>query len=530
MGLGYAANTHAVNGTTACRKGEYFRQQLCVANGSAAVWTNITVTEANVATNTGNLFVAQTPETFTYDADGNLLSDGRWNCSWDAENRLVAMSANTTVGPQISLAFQYDWQGRRVLKQVWSSLGWQGTPTNRTAFVYDQWNLIAELNTLNASAAPTLVRSYVWGLDLSGSEQGAGGVGGLLEINDPTNGVQFVAYDGNGNVAGLAGAASGASTAAYEYGLFGELYRASGPMAKVNPFRFSTKYRDGETDLAYYGFRYLSPSRGGWLSRDPSAEIAGANLFAIANNDTCNRFDLLGFVDNSTCDQCGYSASCTKERKCKIKSGPKYTYTGKGGIVQAAWFKDGTRRALFGMQAEFILDPDNGFLPCCCEVRQQISWTRAEDIPPVIRILYPKIKPNEWVEDFSFYNPRGGGNTEVTHYGHRKEKDIYPSPAIDEYWDASPRKVDRPCGSVYEGQDTPSRSAVYSGEKFGPTKYRLLVIDTCNGDKNLTPDPAAAAQLQVAWPDPDSRPNPGPQPSPNPAPPGSPNPAPPPRF
>jgi hypothetical protein len=34
---------------------------------------------------------------------------------------------------------------------------------------------------------------------------------------------------------------------AYQYGPFGELLRATGPMAKANPFRFSTKYQDDET-------------------------------------------------------------------------------------------------------------------------------------------------------------------------------------------------------------------------------------------------------------------------------------------
>jgi RHS repeat-associated protein len=291
IGLGYATNTITVNGTTAYRKGEYFRQQLGVANGSAAVWTNISVTEANVATNTGNLFVAQTPEAFSYDADGNLLSDGRWNYSWDAENRLVAMSANTTVGPQTSLAFQYDWQGRRVLKQVWSNPTWQGTPTNSTAFVYDQWNLIAELNTLNASAAPALYRSCMWGLDLSGSEQAAGGVGGLLEINDPTNGVHFVAYDGNGNVAGLVSASNGASSAAYEYGPFGEVVRGTGAMAKAGTLRLSTKYEDDETGFLYCGYRYYSPSSGRWLSRDPDEEAGGDNAYACLGNDPQNYVD-----------------------------------------------------------------------------------------------------------------------------------------------------------------------------------------------------------------------------------------------
>jgi RHS repeat-associated protein len=55
--------------------------------------------------------------------------------------------------------------------------------------------------------------------------------------------------------------------AQYEYGPFGELLRATGPMAKANPFRFSTKYQDDETDLVYYGRRYLNTSTGRWLSR-----------------------------------------------------------------------------------------------------------------------------------------------------------------------------------------------------------------------------------------------------------------------
>ena len=56
-------------------------------------------------------------------------------------------------------------------------------------------------------------------------------------------GTYFSAYDGNGNVMALVNAADGSVAARYEYGPFGELIRATGPMAKVNPFRFSTKYQ-----------------------------------------------------------------------------------------------------------------------------------------------------------------------------------------------------------------------------------------------------------------------------------------------
>jgi RHS repeat-associated protein len=56
------------------------------------------------------------------------------------------------------------------------------------------------------------------------------------------------------------------------YGPCGELLRVTGPMARANPFRFSTKHQDHETDLLYHRYRYYNASTGRWLSRDPIAE------------------------------------------------------------------------------------------------------------------------------------------------------------------------------------------------------------------------------------------------------------------
>ncbi len=86
-------------------------------------------------------------------------------------------------------------------------------------FLYDGWNLVAELG---AGGAP--LRSYVWGSDLSGSMQGAGGVGGLLEVSYYGSATTncFPAFDGNGNVAALINAADGTVVANYEYAAFGE--------------------------------------------------------------------------------------------------------------------------------------------------------------------------------------------------------------------------------------------------------------------------------------------------------------------
>jgi len=66
------------------------------------------------------LFVAQTPEAFKYDADGNLTNDGRWSYSWDAENRLTNMTASASVpaAAKLKLDFTYDYRGRRTWKVV----------------------------------------------------------------------------------------------------------------------------------------------------------------------------------------------------------------------------------------------------------------------------------------------------------------------------------------------------------------------------------------------------------------------------
>jgi RHS repeat-associated protein len=95
----------------------------------------------------------------------------------------------------------------------------------------------------------------------------------------------------------LVNAATGAIAAQYEYGPFGELIRATGPMAFINPFLFSTKYYDWETGLYYYGYRYYNPSTGRWPSRDPEQEQGGENLYVIVSNDPVGDVDFLGLVD-----------------------------------------------------------------------------------------------------------------------------------------------------------------------------------------------------------------------------------------
>jgi RHS repeat-associated protein len=319
LGLALAANTVSVNGSNAYRKWEYFWEPLAVGNSASAAWANVTVTSGQASTS-GNIFVAKNPETFTYDLDGNLTSDGRWTNTWDAENRLVSTTSlsNTPSASQYSLSFTYDYMGRRIQKIVSPT---NGTPyTNR--FLYDGWNVVAILDGAN-----NLLYSFMWGTDLSGSMQGAGGVGGAISMtvySGANAGTYFYCYDGNGNVVALVNAANGTVAAQYEYGPFGEVIRATGPMAKVNPFLFQTDFYDWETGKYYVKYRYYDPNTGRFLNRDPEEEDGGLNLYGFVGNNPINLFDV---------DGCGWAVDAYDYWSDKAGSGE--VHGGVWGTLEA---------------------------------------------------------------------------------------------------------------------------------------------------------------------------------------------------
>ena len=226
----------------------------------------------------------------SYDPDGNLTNDGTFAYTWDAENRLSAVYSNETVVLQNA----YDYMSRRVSKT---------TPTTTSEFIYDGWNLIRETQV---SGLTSQVSSFVWGLDLSGTLQGAGGIGGLLSILNSGSCLLTPVFDANGNVTDMVDT-NGSVVAHYEYDPYGNEISRQGAEAQSNPYRFSTKYTDDETGLLYYGFRFYSAELGRWISRDPLGEIhLGRSdwvktlvpLYCFNANEPISKTDLLGLAIN----------------------------------------------------------------------------------------------------------------------------------------------------------------------------------------------------------------------------------------
>lgn len=285
-------------------------------------------------------YIPESSNTFTHDESGNLTEDSEWTFIWDAENRLVQMETRPSVvnagAPHRRLTFEYDSQSRRTRKTVelWDGSAWQTEEDIR--FLWNDWLLSAELE------ADTLepIRSYTWGLDLAGTREQTGGVGGLALVKHHKNGeVSVPLYTTNGNVRGYWEIDTDALVAEFEYGPFGELLKATGEKVGKHPFRWSTKYEDTENGLLYYGYRFFDPETGRWLSRDPIEEEGGLNLYTFIENDSNNSFDYLGQQGGRTY---GYSYAVAVVRSTYRSWASRYPFASN---LMQYWLEENIRVA-----------------------------------------------------------------------------------------------------------------------------------------------------------------------------------------
>jgi RHS repeat-associated protein len=267
-------------------------------NGSP---TSYTVNDRNQVTAIG------ASETTVFDANGNLIS--RFNSAgpngltyvYDDENRLVAVHTDTYYTPSASrwkTEWVYDGLSRaRIRKEyywytdyeVWALSG-------EVRYLYDGRRVIQERNSGNT---PTV--TYTRGPDLSGSFEGAGGIGGLLARSHGYSSGNWTSHnfyhaDGGGNITSMVNnhASAAAVVASYRYDPFGRTLSQSGTMAAANVYRFSSKEIHVQSGMYGYGFRFYDPTLQRWLNRDPIFEAGGINLYGFVRNQPTRRIDPFG--------------------------------------------------------------------------------------------------------------------------------------------------------------------------------------------------------------------------------------------
>jgi RHS repeat-associated protein len=258
-----------------------------VAENSSGQWATNTVT-VNLATQTA----------FQYDGNGNLTNDGLRSFAYDDENQLTQV----WVSNQWLSQFAYDGKMRRRIRQeyTWQSGAW--VQTNVVHYVYDG-NVVIQERDINNWPATT----YTRGKDLSGSLEGAGGIGGLLSMTlnaaagPLSSNSMYYHSDGNGNVTALI-APSQTIVAKYVYDAFGNVIGSYGPLAAVNLYRFSSKEAHPPSGLVYYLYRYYDPNLQRWVNRDPIGEMG----FSIESSTLLNgvektlqHIQASGFLRNS---------------------------------------------------------------------------------------------------------------------------------------------------------------------------------------------------------------------------------------
>ena len=225
-----------------------------------------------------------TTNSFSYDLNGNLLSDTNRNFAYDDENQLISVwVANTW-----SNSFVYDGKFRRRIERDYIYLPSSSSYllTNEVHFIYDGNFVIQERNgsnipqvTYTRSGSSLLARTD-YGQEIPGS---------------PTT--AYYHLDGNANVTMLI-YANQIVAAKYLYGPFGETLSLSGPLAPLNTYRFASKEWNDRAGIYYFGRRYYDPIIMRFLNRDPIAEQGGINLYAYVANNPINKIDPLGLLDN----------------------------------------------------------------------------------------------------------------------------------------------------------------------------------------------------------------------------------------
>ncbi|HEY6369149.1 MAG TPA: RHS repeat-associated core domain-containing protein, partial [Candidatus Sulfotelmatobacter sp.] len=209
------------------------------------------------------------------DNNGNTLTkvvgSNTTTYAWDYENRMTSVTLPGTGG---TVSFKYDPFGRRIYKSSSSAT---------SIYAYDGDNLIEETNSSGA-----VVARYSGTVD---------------RLDEPlamqrSSVTSYYQGDGLGSPTSLSNAA-GSLTQTYAFDSFGNQTASSGSI--TNPFRFTGREFDSETNLYFYRARYYDPNLGRFLGEDPIGFDGSIGFYTYSDNNPVNWTDPLGLDKVQVC-------------------------------------------------------------------------------------------------------------------------------------------------------------------------------------------------------------------------------------
>ena len=230
-----------------------FRGMASVSSGTNNVPIIAQDVDGNVSTNTYQVVVPPgSGSSYTYDLNGNLIGDGTNTYSWDAKNELVKITYPS------------------------------GATSN---FVYNGAGARVEIIEKNSSGTVTSTKQYVAGEERDGSNlitkryfaQGEQRISGSTATN------YFYTFDHLGSVREMIASDGTTIAARYSYDPYGRATKVSGSLDC--DFQFTGYYYHAASGLLLSATRAYNPNLGRFISRDPSGEGSGLNLYAYCGDN-----------------------------------------------------------------------------------------------------------------------------------------------------------------------------------------------------------------------------------------------------
>jgi len=230
----------------------------------------------NPTTQQYQIDVAGATKALTYDANGNLTSDGTRTFEWDARNQLVAVNVGTHRGE-----FTYDGLQRRVRIVTRDS----GIVKSDTKTIWCETGICEE----RAADGETTIRR-------------------VFALGDQADSVaRFHATDHLGTVGEVT---NGASTllVRYAYDPWGRRALTTGSDVTSEGFTGQRWMTEGAVGLTQY--RAYDSSTGRWLSEDPAGLLAGSHLYRYVDNAPVAYSDPDGLMKRCCRPVRGLSSAC----------------------------------------------------------------------------------------------------------------------------------------------------------------------------------------------------------------------------